>query len=95
DNHSGGSLKLAAALHDPESGRHMELLTTEPALQVYSANRLLHLTGRKGIPFSAGHALCLEPQHVPDSPALAGFPSIVLLPGQEYRHTSCYRFSVR
>jgi aldose 1-epimerase len=95
DNHSADSLKLAAALHDPASGRHMELLTTEPALQVYTANRLPELTGRNGIPFAAGHAICLEPQHVPDSPALAGFPSIVLAPGQEYRHTSCYRFTVR
>lgn len=90
-----GSLKLAATLYDPESGRHMELLTTEPALQVYSANRLPNLTGRNGIPFAAGHAICLEPQHVPDSPALPAFPSIVLSPNQEYRHTSCYRFSTR
>lgn len=95
DDHADGNLKLAATLHDPESGRHMELLTTEPTLQVYSANRLPNLTGRNGIPFAAGHALCLEPQHVPDSPALPGFPSIVLSPGQEYRHTSCYRFSTR
>lgn len=95
ENHSDGSLKLAAALYDPESGRHMELLTTEPALQVYSANRLPGLTGRNGVPFAAGHALCLEPQQVPDSPALAGFPSIVLSAGQEYRHTSCYRFTAR
>lgn len=89
------SPKLAAGLYDPESGRHMELLTTEPTLQVYSANRLPNLTGRNGIPFSAGHAICLEPQRVPDSAALPGFPSIVLSPGQEYRHTSCFRFSVR
>lgn len=95
NNHSDRSLKLAAALHDPESGRHMELLTTEPALQVYTANKLPSLTGRNGIPFAAGHAICLEPQRIPDSPFLAGFPSIVLSPGQEYRHTSCYRFSTR
>jgi aldose 1-epimerase len=94
EGHDGG-LKLAAALHEPGSGRTMELLTTEPALQVYSANKLPALQGRKGCSFAAGHALCLEPQRIPDSPALPGFPSIVLPAGAEYRHTSCYRFSTR
>lgn len=93
DNQIDGNLKLAATLQDPESGRHMELMSTEPTLQVYSANRLPNLTGRKGIPFAAGYALCLEPQHVPDSPALPEFPSIVLSPGLEYHSASCYRFS--
>jgi aldose 1-epimerase len=95
DDHDDGPLRQAAVLYAPESGRSMELLTTEPALQVYSGNRLPDLMGRNGSRFAAGHALCLEPQHVPDSPALPGFPSIVLQPGQEYRHTSCYRFSTR
>lgn len=94
DDHDG-SLNLAAAVHEPESGRTMELLTTEPSLQVYSANRLPALEGRKGTSFAAGHGLCLEPQRVPDSPALPGFPSILLQAGEEYRHTSCYRFSTR
>lgn len=83
----------AAVLHDPASGRTMELLTSEPSLQVYSANRLPMLTGRNGATFAAGHALCLEPQHIPDSPALPQFPSIVLSAGRQYRHSSCYRFS--
>lgn len=88
-----GSHQLAATLYDPASGRTMELLTAEPSLQVYSANRLPRIAGRNGSIFAAGHALCLEPQHIPDSPALPEFPSIVLSAGRQYRHSSCYRFS--
>ncbi|WP_306926175.1 aldose epimerase family protein [Arthrobacter globiformis] len=92
---SDGSLRRAAILYDPDSGRSVELFTTEPALQVYSANRLPALQGRNGVSFAAGHALCLEPQKVPDSPALPGLPSIVVPAAQEYRHVICYKFRTR
>ncbi|TLM72160.1 hypothetical protein [Pseudarthrobacter sp. NamB4] len=84
-----------SALYDAESGRSMELLTTETSLQVYSANRLPNLHGRNDSLIAAGQALCLEPQRIPDSTSLPGFPSIVLMPGGEYLHTSCYRFRIR
>jgi aldose 1-epimerase len=89
-----GNLRFAAALYDAESGRSMELLTTETSLQVYRANRLPNLLGRNGSLLAAGRGLCLEPQRIPDSTSLPGFPSIVLMPGHEYLHTSCYRFRI-
>jgi aldose 1-epimerase len=92
---SDGNLRLAAALYDAESGRSMEVLTTETSLQVYSANRLPNLPGRNDSVIAAGRALCLEPQRIPDSKSLPGFPSIVLMPGDEYLHSSCYRFRIR
>ena len=89
-----GTLRLAARLADPASGRAMELHTTEPALQFYSGNFLDgQLVGRDGEAYQRGDAICLEPQHSPDSPHHADWPSTVLRPGQSYRSTSVYRFT--
>ena len=89
-----GTLRLAARLEDPASGRAMELHTTEPALQFYSGNFLDgKLTGRGGEAYQRGDAICLEPQHSPDSPHRADWPSTVLRPGQAYRSSSVYRFT--
>jgi aldose 1-epimerase len=82
-----GDLALAATLRDPSSGLQMELWTTEPGLQLYTGN---HLPGK---PFPVHGGVCLEPQHFPDSPNRAEFPSTVLRPGEEYRSESHYRFS--
>jgi aldose 1-epimerase len=82
-------------LFDPESGRAMDVLTSEPSIQMYTANRLPELTGRDGRPYRAGNAICLEPQRMPDAVNRPEFPSIVVAPGEEYRHTTCYRFYVR
>jgi len=88
-----GTLRLAARLEDPASGRAMALHTTEPALQFYSGNFLDgSLAGRDGEAYQRGDAVCLEPQHSPDSPHHADWPSTVLRPGQVYRSTSVYRF---
>lgn len=93
-NHGGGSLGLAARLRDPASGRIMEVLTTEPAVQCYSA---IHLdgtiTGTGGVRYPRFGAVCLETQHYPDSPNKPHFPSTVLRPGQVYQTTTIYRFS--
>jgi aldose 1-epimerase len=63
------SLSLAARLHDEESGRLMEIYTTEPGLQFYSGNFLDGtLIGAGGFPYRQGDGVCLEPQHFPDSP---------------------------
>jgi len=89
-----GTLRLAARLEDPASGRAMELHTTEPALQFYSGNFLDgKLVGRGGEAYQRGDAICLEPQHSPDSPHHADWPSTVLWPGQAYRSSSVYRFT--
>jgi aldose 1-epimerase len=88
--------ELAAVLYDPASGRQLELFTTEPGLQFYSGNFLDgSLTGRGGVTYSKHGGLCLEPQFFPDSPNQLSFPNSILLPGQIYRQTSVFRFSVR
>jgi len=89
-----GTLRLAARLEDPASGRAMELHTTEPAVQFYSGNFLDgSLVGRDGEACQRGDAICLEPQHSPDSPHHADWPSTLLRPGQVYRSRSIYRFT--
>ncbi len=89
-----GTLRPAARLEDPASGRVMELLTTEPALQFYSGNFLDGtLVGHDSEAYQRGDAICLEPQHSPDSPHHAEWPTTVLRPGEVYRSTSIYAFT--
>jgi aldose 1-epimerase len=88
----GGPLAAAAGLHDPETGRTLEVLTTEPGLQFYSGNFLDGTWPGKGGRHHGRHAgLCLEPQHFPDSPNRPDFPSTILRPGRTFRSTSLYR----
>jgi aldose 1-epimerase len=93
DDADAGSLRLAARLEDPASGRAMTLHTTEPALQFYSGNFLDgSLIGHDAEAYARGAAICLEPQLSPDSPHHADWPSAVLRPGAVYRSRSVYRF---
>jgi aldose 1-epimerase len=88
-----GSLKLAARLRDPVSGRVLEILTTEPGIQFYSGNFLNgSFSGKGGTIYHQYTGLCLEPQHFPDAPNHPNFPSTVLRPDEVYRHDSVYRF---
>lgn len=88
------ALRAAAKVTDPASGRVMECLTTEPAVQLYTANQMLHpISGKGGKTYERRGAFCLETQHHPDSPNHAHFPSTVLRPGGEYVSTTIYRFS--
>jgi aldose 1-epimerase len=77
-----------AELHDPASGRLLTVSTTEPGLQLYTADHL-------AAPFAPGDGIALETQHFPDSPNRPGFPSTRLLPGEVYRSETVYGFSVR
>ncbi|MEN9663168.1 MAG: Aldose 1-epimerase precursor [Verrucomicrobiota bacterium] len=89
----GGGLALAATVLEPDSGRVMEVLTTEPGLQLYSGNFLDGSWPGKGGRIHAKHAgFCLETQHFPDSPNQPTFPSTILRPGQVFRSTTIYRF---
>jgi aldose 1-epimerase len=95
-NSGGGTLALAATVFEPTTGRAMEVLTTEPGLQFYSGNFLDgHHVGKSGEPYGHRSGFCLEAQHFPDSPNKPHFPSVVLRPGEVYRQTTIYRFSVR
>ncbi len=75
-----GKLRLAARVHDPASGRRMEVRTTQPGVQFFTANHLNH----------AG--LCLETQHFPDSVHHPAFPSTILRPGEKFRNTTVFKF---
>jgi aldose 1-epimerase len=91
----GARPSLAARLSSPGTGRVMEVLTTEPGLQLYSGNFLDGTAvGKGGRAYQHRFGLCLETQHFPDSPNQPGFPSTVLRPGDPWRSTTVYRFSV-
>ncbi|MEE4542794.1 aldose epimerase family protein [Streptomyces sp. V4-01] len=85
--------RTAAVLHDPASGRTMEVRTTEPGVQVYTANGLDgRPAGADGGPHGRHSAVCLETQHLPDSPNRPEYPSTVLRPGETWRSRTELRF---
>jgi aldose 1-epimerase len=87
---------LVARVYEPDSGRRLEVLTTEPGMQFYSGNFLDGtLTGKSGHTYPFRSGFCLETQHFPDSVNQAGFPSTILQPGQIYHTTTVYRFSAQ
>lgn len=92
-NDYDGSLRSVGRLYEATTGRVMEILTTQPAMQFYSGNFLDgSYIGKKGFVYHMYTGLCLEPQHFPDAPNHPNFPSTVLRPGEEYQHTSVLRF---
>ena len=94
-NGPAGTLRLAAIVTDPESGRQMTVETTEPGIQFYSGNFLDGtFTGRHGIKYARRSGFCLETQHYPDSPNHSNFPTTVLRPGETYGSTTVFTFGV-
>lgn len=91
---SDQELSFAAKVEEPQSGRMMEIFTTEPAIQFYTGNFLDGPRGKSGAIYKKHEAFCLETQHFPDSPNQPDFPSVVLLPGEVYRHLTVHKFSV-
>lgn len=89
-----GELTFAAKCTDPDSGRCMEVFTTEPGVQVYTSNWHNGFEGAHGATFPKRSAICFECQHFPDSPNRPYFPSVVLEPGQVYTQKTIYKFSV-
>ncbi len=85
-----GSMRLAAVVKDAKSGRGMEIHTTQPGLQFYTANLLDGGDGSGG--YQQYSAFCLETQHYPDSPNQPDFPSTLLAPGDEYVQKTIHRF---
>lgn len=95
-NKEGDALTLAATVHEPTSGRLMEVRTTEPAVQFYSGNFLDGtLTGKGGAVYEQRTGLCLETEHFPDSPNQPNFPSTELNPDEAYQTSTVYKFSVQ
>ncbi len=89
-----GNLALAATVLDPVSGRILEVLTTEPGIQLYTANWFDGTQpGKCGKPHEAHSAFCLETQHYPDSMNQPSFPNVILRPREEYYSKTVWRFS--
>lgn len=86
-NGSAGTLRSCATANAPGSGRSMEVLTTQPGVQLYTANHL-------GEPWGAYGAFCLETQHYPDSPNRPEFPTTRLNPGEQFEEVTVHRFSI-
>lgn len=92
---SDPELILAAEVEEPESGRKMEVYTTEPGVQFYTANYLDGtIKGKKDIIYKKQYAFCLETQHFPDTPNNPEFPTTLLQPGETYNQTTIYKFSL-
>ena len=92
----GKALTLAAKVYDPSSGRTMEMFTTEPGVQFYTANFLDGTqTGKGGWVYVIHNAFCLEAQHYPDSINHPNFPTVVLRPGKVYHQRTEYVFSTK
>ena len=89
-----GELSFAARLVEPNSGRTMEVYTTEPGVQLYTDNWADGYAGQHGATFPRRSGICFECQHFPDSPNRPYFPSVVLRPGQEYRQKTIYKFGI-
>jgi aldose 1-epimerase len=89
---TGNTPGLAARVEEPENGRVLEVYTTQPGIQFYTANFLDGTLAGKGGRVYPGHpAFCLETQHFPDSPNHKEFPSTLLQPGQRFESTTVYR----
>ncbi len=89
-------LVLAARVHEPTSGRIMEIHTTEPGIQFYCGNFLDgRLVGKSGKAYVHRGGFCLETQHYPDSPNQPDFPSTILRPGKAYETTTVFKFSAK
>jgi aldose 1-epimerase len=93
--HRAGTLGLAVVAHDPISGRVMEVFTTQPGVQLYSANWIDNEKGKGGKRYQRRWAFCLETQHFADAINKPHFPSIILNPGEEYKHNCIYKFSTK
>ena len=100
-NKSGNSSSTPAPHHaarvvDPSTGRTMDVLTTEPGVQLYTGNNLDgSAIGKSGRPYGKRSALCLETQHFPDSPNHRNFPSTILRPGDTFRSRTVFAFGIQ
>jgi aldose 1-epimerase len=94
-NDFSGLVRRAANVYEPESGRTLEVLTTQPGVQFYSGNFFDGtIKGKGGVAYEKRSGFCLETQHFPDSPNHPQFPTTVLEPGDVFRQTTVFRFGV-
>jgi aldose 1-epimerase len=89
----GGGLKPAARVTEPESGRVMEVWTTQPGIQLYLPNNDKPIIGKGGAQYIKRGAFCLETQHFANAPNIPAFPSTELKPGKIFYQVTEFRFS--
>ncbi len=95
-NGKSDKLKLAATLYEPKSGRVMELHTNQPGMQFFSGNiGELKTLGKGGVVYQNHQGLCLETQHFPNAVNQPNFPSVILRPGETYRHIIVHKFNTK
>ena len=95
-NSSGNKLSKAAEVYDEKSGRIMDVYTTKPGVQFYTANFLTGLEpGKGGNTYSKRSGLCLETQYFPNAVNYNSFPSPILKANQKYEHSTIYKFSTK
>ncbi len=92
-NVSGKAPEKAAEVFDPKTGRLMEVYTTKPGVQFYSGNFIKDTPGKGGAFYKKRNGLCLETQYFPNAMKHKHFPSPILKAGDEYKHTTIYKFS--
>jgi aldose 1-epimerase len=93
-NRGGKEIVLAARVSDSASGRVMEVHTTQPGMQFYTANHLVgEIKGKGNAIYKARAAYCFETQHFPDSPNQPAFPTSELNPGEQFQESTIFRFS--
>jgi aldose 1-epimerase len=91
---AGEAMTFAARAYDPHTGRVIDCLTTEPAVQIYTSNGMNgSVVGSSGTTYRQTEAFTLETQHFPDSPNKRNFPTTELKPGQEFHSTTVLRFA--
>ena len=95
-NRTGDGLVKAIEVHEPTTGRTLQIATTEPGVQFYTGNFLDGtITGKGGHVYKRRYGFCLETQHFPDSPNKPNFPSVILKPGDTYTQTTVYKFKTK
>ena len=96
DRPAADALRHAAHVYEPQTGRTLDVHTTEPGVQLYTGNFLDgSIRGKGGRTYGKRSGFCLETQHYPNSPNEPAFPSTVLRPGEEYRSRTVFRFGAR
>jgi len=90
-----GDCVLAGTIYEPTTGRKMDVLTTQPGIQVYTANWVENVSGKEGKIYDRQDAICMETQGFPNSPNVAHFPSSLLRPEGKYDEWCVYKFSVK
>lgn len=95
-NKEDGKVAHTASVYSPVTGIQMDLYTDQPGVQLYTGNYMNGTeTGKTGKAYLHRAGFCLETQHYPDSPNQLQFPSVILNPGETYRHTAVHQFSIK